>query len=112
QEGWQPFSFTGRKEFAAVEAFVLNPLRFYWSKFLTGFCTHLLLPALLLLLIRLLLGRIGRAYGVPFLVRHDSRFEQFFGGLALTQLCCKTLFVGYLLETRDTPPPARYTSLL
>lgn len=82
--------------------------RFFWHQFLLGFCFHLLLPAVLILLIGLTTGWIGRAYGVFFLVWHEVPLKQGVVGFALVFLAWEVALVGYLLETSRTPYDQRY----
>ncbi len=78
-------------------ATVRAALVFYWRQFLTGYCTHLLLPALLLLLFGLFTGQVGVDYGVRYLVAHQDPGKQFVVGCALAALALNVLFTGYLL---------------
>lgn len=81
---------------------------FYWNQFLTGFCFHLILPAVLLLLLGLVAGRIAGPYGGFYLVWHEDPLRQGVVGFAVLMLTWEVLFVGYLLQTRHTPPDRRY----
>jgi hypothetical protein len=74
--------------------------QFFINVFLLGFCQYLLLPGVVVLALLLLTGRLGRGYGVNRLIRHESPGKQFVVGIAFGILLIKTLFVGYLLETR------------
>jgi hypothetical protein len=87
----------------------LHPLylwvRFFTDVFLLGFCQHLLLPGTVLLVVLLLSGRLGRGYGVYRLIRHEQLGKQFVVGLAFGFLLVKTVFVGYLLESKRVVNP-------
>src|SRR5215475_3864049 len=82
--------------------------RFYWKQFLTGFCFHLLLPVVLLLLGGLLVGWIGRGFGVFYLVWNEDPVKQGFIGFAVLFLAWEIVLVGYLLETQRTPHADRF----
>jgi hypothetical protein len=72
---------------------------FFVNVFLLGFCQHLLLPAVVMLSLLMLSGRLAEGYGLPRLVRHEMGYKRFFVGVAFGVLLIKTVFVGYLLET-------------
>ena len=81
------------------------PAFFFVDVFLLGFCQHLLLPAVILLALFILSGRLAPGYGLYRLVRHENLGKQFVVGAAFGVLLVKTLFVGYLLETRRAVNP-------
>src|SRR5262245_8499030 len=75
------------------------PLFFFVDVFSIGFCRHLPLLALLIVIAALVLGQVGSGYGVRWLVRHQDPGKQFVVGMAMAILFLKVLFVGFLLET-------------
>jgi predicted acylesterase/phospholipase RssA len=74
--------------------------QFFLDVFLLGFCRDWPLPLILALLVLLVTERLGKAYGVRWLIRHQDPVKQLVVGWMLSMLAVKVLFVGYLLETR------------
>ncbi len=81
---------------------------FFWGQFLTGFCFHLVLPGVLLLLAGLVLGWIGRHFGLYYLVWNENPYKQFLTGFAVFLLAWESILVGYLLEAQRTPHADRF----
>src|SRR5438128_790394 len=80
-------------------------LEFYWDEFLTGFCRHLPLPLVLLLLVALLSGQVGTGFGVPYALKYEEEgalgwLKQFWVGFALAAVVLECLFIGFLLRIR------------
>jgi hypothetical protein len=81
---------------------------FFWGQFLTGFCFHLVLPAVLLFLAGLVLGVIGVRFGLLYLVWNEYPFKQAIVGFAVFLLVWEVMLVGYLLEAQRTPYADRF----
>lgn len=70
---------------------------FVWDHFVRGFCHHLPLLLLAVLVLLLLSGAVGRGLGVPLLFWHEAAWPRFFAGFAVAMFFATLFFVGFLL---------------
>lgn len=81
---------------------VAGSLLFYVHRFLFGFCSHPILPVILLVLVALSLG-FGEGFGVTDLIYHENHWQQVFGGVVLGFVIVACGYAGFLFDTIRYP---------
>jgi hypothetical protein len=75
-----------------------NFVEFTWYTVVLGFCRHLPLLALCLLMVLLVSGRLGKSFGAPLLIWDERNWRRYFSGFAVTLFFVKVFVIGFVLE--------------